>query len=351
MEGLREMIDLKLIEQLTNAFGVSGCEGEVRNIIRGQITKQVDDLRVDALGNLIAYKKARPAGRGPVRKVMLAAHMDEVGLMVKAIDKSGYLQFDKVGGVDNRVLLAKRVLVGKDQVPGIIGAKPIHLTWRKGEHKRVSPHGELVIDIGASGQDEAQRWVSPGDYVMFDTKLEDWGKVLKAKAFDDRIGCYLMIELLKGRYPFDLYAAFTTQEEVGLRGGRVAAYRAEPDMAFILEGTGAGDMPQPRERDESLVPGLGQGPVITIMDRSVFCDKDLVKRLMDTARRHRIPFQVKRPGIGGTDAGRIHLSKTGVPSVVLAIPSRYIHSPVCLSSKQDIGNGLKLMKLVLAGIK
>lgn len=345
------MIDLKLIAEITDAFGVSGCEGEIRNIVRRNIEKLADEIRVDALGNLIAFKKARPAGRGRTKKVMLAAHMDEVGLMVKAVDKSGYLQFDKVGGVDNRVLLAKRVLVGKEKVPGIIGAKPIHLTWRKGEHKRVSPHHELVIDLGASSQEEAQRWASPGDYVMFDTKCEDWGRVLKAKAFDDRIGCYLMIELLKGRYPFDLYAAFTSQEEVGLRGGRVAAYRAEPDLAFILEGTGAGDMPQPKERDESLVPDLGKGPVITIMDRSVFCDKDLVKLLMDTAAKHRIPYQVKRPGIGGTDAGRIHLSKTGVPSVVLAIPSRYIHSPVCLCSKQDIENGLKLMKLVLAGIK
>jgi endoglucanase len=346
------MLDLKLIEELTNAFGVSGYEGDVRNIVRKHIEKYVDEIRVDALGNLIAYKKASgKTRRVSIKKIMLAAHMDEVGLMITSIDKSGYLQFDKVGGIDNRVLLAKKVLVGKNRIPGIIGAKPVHMTARKGENKRVSPHSDLVIDIGATSQDDAQKYVNPGDYVVFDTKFEDWGKNLKAKAFDDRIGCYMMIELLKEKYSFDVYAAFTTQEEVGLRGGRVAAFDAEPDKAFILEGTGAGDMPQPEERDESLVPGLGLGPVITKMDRSVFCDQELVKLLIDTAKTNRIPYQIKRPGIGGTDAGRIHITKKGVPSVVLAIPSRYIHSPVCLSSKKDIDNGLKLMRLALKKLK
>lgn len=346
------MIDIKLIEKLTNSFGVSGNESEVRNIIRGEIEKNVDEIRIDALGNLIAYKKAGGVKAGAKKlKVMLAAHMDEVGLMVTSIDKSGYLRFDKIGGFDNRVLLAKKVLVGKDKIPGIIGSKPIHLLWRKGEDKKVTAHSDLVIDIGATSQEDAQKFAAPGDYVMFDTKLEDWGKTLKAKAFDDRIGCYLIIELLKGKYSFDLYAAFTSQEEVGLRGGTVAAYKADPDMAFILEGTGAGDMPQPQERDESLVPKLGLGPVVTIMDRSVFCDKGLVKLLTDTAKTAKIPFQIKKPGIGGTDAGRIHLSKKGIPSVVLAIPSRYIHSPVCLTHKQDIENGYKLMKNVLLKLK
>ena len=346
------MIDLKLIEQLTNAAGVSGNENAVRALIRGEIEKHVDDIRVDALGNLIALKRATGKGkRGTGPKVMLAAHMDEVGLMVTFIDKPGYLKFGKVGGVDNRVLLAKRVLVGKDRVPGVIGVRPIHMIWRKGEHKRVATPEELVIDIGATSQEEAQKYVNPGDYVMFDTRFEDWGATLKAKAFDDRIGCYLMIELLKGRYPFPLTAAFTTQEEVGLRGAQVAAQHALPDIAFILEGTGAADMPQPRERDDSRVPALGKGPVITIMDRSVICDKALVKLLTDTARQNRIPHQIKRPGIGGTDAGRIHLTKSGVRTVVLAIAARYIHSPVCLMNKSDIANGLKLMQAVLKKIR
>ena len=343
------MLDLKLIEKLTNAPGVSGNENAVRAIIRGEIEKHVDDIRVDALGNLIATKLPRGGRKGP--KVLLAAHMDEVGLMVTFIDKSGYLKFGKVGGVDNRVLLAKRVLVGKDQVPGVIGVRPIHMTWRKGEHKRVATPEELVIDIGASSQEEAQKCVNPGDYAMFDTRFEDWGAAVKAKAFDDRIGCYLMIELLKGNYPFPLTAAFTTQEEVGLRGARVAAYRTLPDIAFILEGTGAADMPQPKERDTSRVPALGRGPVITVMDRSVFCDKRLVTLLTSTAAALRIPHQIKQPGIGGTDAGRIHITKEGVRTVVLAIPARYIHSPVCLMNKADIANGLKLMRAALKKIR
>ncbi len=171
------MIDIKLIEKLTNASGVSGNESEVRNIIRGEIAKNVDDIRVDALGNLIAYKKAKRAKPGAKKlKVMLAAHMDEVGLMVTSIDKSGFLRFDKVGGIDNRVLLAKKVLVGKDKVPGVIGSKPIHLIWRKGEDKKVTPHSDLVIDIGATSQEDAQKFVSPGDYVMFDTKVRGLGE-------------------------------------------------------------------------------------------------------------------------------------------------------------------------------
>ena len=343
------MIDFKLIESLTNAPGVSGNEGAVRKLIRAGIAKHVDDIRVDALGNLIAYKKPRGNKKGP--KVLLAAHMDEIGLMVTFIDKLGYLKFGKVGGVDNRVLLAKRVLVGKDKVPGVIGVRPIHLIWRKGEHKKVSTPEELVIDIGASNQEDAQKYVSIGDYVVFDTQYEDWGALIKAKAFDDRIGCYLMMELLKDRYDFPVYAAFTTQEEVGLRGARVAAYRTLPDIAFILEGTGAADMPQPRESDTSRVPALGKGPVITIMDRSVICDKPLVKLLTSTAVAKRIPHQIKQPGIGGTDAGRIHLTKEGVRTVVLAIPARYIHSPACLMAKNDIANGLKLMQATLKKIR
>ncbi|MDP2807564.1 MAG: M42 family metallopeptidase, partial [bacterium] len=335
------MIDLKLIEQLTNAWGVSGNENQVRQIIRKQIEKNVDDIRVDAMGNLIAFKKAKNSKRKAL-KVMIAGHMDEVGLMITHIDKAGYLKFDKVGGIDDRVLLAKRVLIGKDRVPGVIGVKPIHMLYRKGEDKKVSGHEDMFIDIGAATQEEAQRIVTLGDYVMFDTQYEDWGGLIKGKAFDDRIGCYLMIELLKKRYSFDLYAAFTTQEEIGLRGGRVAAYRHLPDMAFILEGTPAGDFPQSQVKDVSRMPALGKGPVITVMDRTVFCDKGLIKLLKDTAKTNRIPIQIKRPGAGGTDAGRIHLTKEGVKTSVVAIPSRYIHSPVCLISKRDVAAGLKL---------
>jgi endoglucanase len=344
------MINIKLIEQLTNAWGVSGNENQVRKLIRQQIEKHVDDIRVDAVGNLIAHKKAKGSKRNPL-KVMIAGHMDEIGLMVTHIDKSGYLKFHKVGGIDDRILLAKRVLVGNDRVPGVIGVRPIHMLARKGEHRKVSSYEELLIDIGASSQEEAERWVKAGDYVMFDTACEDWGKNLKGKAFDDRIGCYLMIELLKQRYSFDLYAAFTTQEEIGLRGGRVAAYHTLPDMAFVLEGTGAGDFPQQDNKDVSKVPALGKGPVVTITDRTVICDKGLVKLLLDTARAKRIPVQIKRPGIGGTDAGRIHITREGVRTAVVAVPTRYIHSPSCLINKQDIAAALKLMQEALKKVR
>jgi len=342
-------LDLELIEQLTCSPGVSGGESAVRAIIRERIRPLVNDLHTDALGNLIARKKA--GGRSRKLTVMLAAHMDEVGLMLTFIDKSGYLRFAAVGGVDGRVLLAKRVLVGRDRVPGVIGSWPVHLLRRRSDLQQAPSADDLVIDIGAATAEEAGRHVGVGDYAVFDTLFEDWGPVLKAKAFDDRIGCYILIELLKGRHPVDITAAFTTQEEVGLRGAAVAAYSQRPDIALVLDATPAADFPGPEPSGAGRVPRLGQGPVITIMDSTAFCDRRLVKLLADTAKRLRIPVQYKRPGIGGTDAGQIHLSRGGVRTAVMAIPNRYIHSPATLVSKQDVLRGLRLLRAVLAGLR
>lgn len=339
-------LDYRLIKRLTEASGASGDESEVRKIIRQGVEPLSDSVRTDALGNLTALKKGTARG-GRRKLVMLAAHMDEVGLMVTHIDKSGYLRFAKVGGIDDRLLPAKRVLVGKKRLPGVIGVWPVHFLRRRTDRERAPSAEELAIDIGAASPEEAQSLVGVGDRACFDTVTERRGGLVKAKALDDRIGCYILMELLKNRYPFDLTASFTVQEEVGLRGASVVAHHPKPDLAFILEGTGAADFPQPKGSDRGKVPAMGGGPVITLMDRSVFCDRRLVGLLEEAARARRIPFQHKRPGIGGTDAGRIHLAGGGVRTAVVAVACRYIHSPVGLASLRDVARTLELMGAAL----
>jgi len=335
-----------LLKELSDAPGVSGNEGRVRDIILEGVKELVDEHRVDAMGNLICLRRARSRSSKSAwpRKVMLAAHMDEVGLIVTGVNKDGTLRFDRVGGIDGRILLSKQLLVGQDGVPGVIGYRPIHLIPRK-ERERVADVRKLAIDIGAADKDAAEKLAKPGDYVSFRTAFEvldeEGLRTVKGKAFDDRVGCALLVELLREDYAFDLYATFTAQEELGMRGATVAAYAIDPDVAFVHEGTICDDLP--KKRDVSPVTELGKGPAITFMDRSVITDRRLVKLLVTTAEKLGIPYQFKRVVSGGTDAGAIHLTREGVPSVVVSVPSRYIHAPVSLLSLSDFDHTVKLM--------
>ncbi len=267
--------------------------------------------------------------------------------MVSHIEESGLLRFFKVGGLDDRILPAKVVWIGDKKVPGVIGVKPVHLTDQS-ERSKPFNHDQLVIDIGASSKTEAEKLVQRGNYaalatefVELDPQGESW-RAVRGKAFDDRAGCVVLIELLATQYPFDLYAVFTVQEEVGLRGARVAAFAIEPDVAFILEGTGANEVPAPKDISPST--RLGHGPAITVMDRSFIADRRLVRLLTDTAEELGIPYQIKQPGIGGTDAGAIHRTKEGVPSVTVAVPCRYIHSLAAILSLNDLDHTVQLMR-------
>lgn len=332
------------LKELSEAMGVSGHEDEVRQIITDAIADQVDEYRVDSIGNIIALNKGDGSSD---LKVMVAAHMDEVGFMISQIEESGLLRFFKVGGLDDRILPAKVVWIGDKKVPGVIGAKPVHLTERKEQDKAIK-YKKLTIDIGASSKAEAEKLVQRGDYATFATEFveldpagESW-RTVRGKAFDDRAGCAVLIELLNTQYPFDLYAVFTVQEEVGLRGARVAAFAVEPDLAFALEGTGANEIPT--KKDISPSTRLGHGPAITVMDRSFIADKRLVRLLIDTAKELGIPYQIKQPGIGGTDAGAIHRTKEGVPSVTVSVPCRYIHSPAAILSLDDFDHTVRLVR-------
>ncbi|MFN2155590.1 MAG: M42 family metallopeptidase [Anaerolineae bacterium] len=334
------------LEALSNAFGPSGCEGKVRRVVIDAIADKVDELQVDHLGNVIARQKGT---QYPDFKVMVSAHMDEVGFMITHIDDGGLLHFTKVGGIDDRVLPAKVVRIGRSEIRGVISVKPVHLT-DQAERNKVISYENMTIDIGVSSKAEAERLVDRGDYAVFDVAYEDLGvpsmPMAKGKAFDDRAGCAVLIELIeRGPYPFDFWPVFTTMEEVGLRGAQVAAYRVMPDAALALEGTICDD--GPREEDTSPTTAVGKGPAISPMDRSVIADRRLVRLLVETAEAEGIPYQFKQPGMGGTDAGAIHLAKTGVPSVPVSVPSRYIHSPVCMLSKDDLNNTVRLMTATL----
>jgi len=334
-----------ILEKLSNAIGISGNEGDVRAIVLEAIREHVDEFKVDALGNLLAFK--RGTGRNRLR-VMLAAHMDEVGLMVVDHDKEGFLQVRTVGGIDPRLLPGALFYVGPERIPGVVGVKPIHLL-EEGEGDKVSRIESLAVDIGAKSKDEAKKLAPLGAYAAFATQFRTLGEspglgtTVSGKAFDDRAGCAVLVELLRGeRFRFDLHAAFTVQEEVGLRGAQVAAYAIEPDCAFALEGTIADDTP--KEKEGSPTTELGQGPAITVMDRSVISDRRLVRLLTGTGDELDIPYQFKQPGIGGTDAGAIHLAREGVPAVTVAVPCRYIHGPAALLSLKDFDDTVRLMR-------
>jgi putative aminopeptidase FrvX len=338
-----------LLEKLSNAFGPSGCEDEVRRLLARSLHDKVDHLQTDALGNLIAFK--RGMGPEPRLKVMVDAHTDEVGLMVTRIEKNGLLGFRAVGGIDDRLLLAKGVLVGEKRLPGVIAAPPIHLT-KADQRSNVIKIEQMVIDIGASSEEEAKGLVSIGDYAAFDTRFQVLSeqdlRTVKGKAFDDRMGCAIAAALLDEEYAIDLYLSFSAQEESGLRGAQVAAFRIEPHLAFALEGTVCDDTP--KKQDVSPTTRMGKGPAITIMDRSFIADKRLIRLLVDVAEAHRIPYQFRQPGVGATDAGAIHLSKAGVPAVTMSVPCRYIHAPVCMASLNDFDHAVALMKAALLAL-
>ncbi len=335
------METLELLKKLTSLDGVSGEEKPVRDFILSHVKDYVDEYHIDSLGNLITFKKG--TGKGP--KVMLDAHMDEVGLMVTHINSDGLLKFQTIGGIEARVLVGKRVRIGDKGIPGVIGYKPIHL---QSEHDRKSAVNkkQLTIDIGAKDKDQAEESVEIGDSVAFAYDPVEFGdNKLMAKALDDRVGCAALIELLKGQYECDIYGCFTVQEEIGLKGAKTASFHVMPDVALVLEGTTCYDVPDTDE--QSMSTWCGKGPALTIMDRSVITDRDFLTLITDVAKDNKIPYQYKKTISGGTDAGRIQANATGVKVATIAVPCRYIHTPVSVMDISDFDNMLSLAKKVI----
>jgi tetrahedral aminopeptidase len=274
--------------------------------------------------------------------------MDEVGLMITAIEKDGRLRFRRVGGIDQRILMGQVFRIGDSGLRGIVGALPPHLVPRP-DREKVVPVPDLYLDIGAASREEAEGVVALGDYAVFDTTYERWGRVRKGKAFDDRAGCAVLASLVRSRPPLPVIAVWSVQEEVGLRGAAAAARRASADLAIVLEGTAAGEMPG--AKPEETEPRMGRGPALTIQDRSLMADARLVDLLGQTAKRKRIPVQWKRPGIGGTDAGRIALSGAGVPAAVVSVPCRYIHAPAAYLDIRDAERAVALVWHTLEALR
>lgn len=328
-----------LLGQLSEAAGVSGWEGEVRAVIRGHLEKMGVPYRTDNLGNIIAYRGPDDEGAG--LRVMLAAHMDEVGLVVSAIDKSGLLRFRKVGGIDDRVLVSKRVLVGRSRIPGVIGAKPIHLQKPK-EQENPFRSEELFVDIGAKSKEEAEKVAKVGDPIVFATRFTRLGdRCARGKAFDDRAGCLVLLLALREKYRVPVYGVFTVQEEVGLRGAQAAAYAIEPALGLALEGTVCSDTPGSEEHLQGTK--LGAGPAISVMDAATIHNRRVIERLEEVARRAGIPHQLRRTTLGGNDAGRIHLARAGAAAGGLSVPCRYIHSPASVLDLEDLVNTYRLL--------
>ncbi len=333
---------INLLERLCNAIAISGDEGEVRAIVLEEIKGHIDEVRVDALGNVLAVKKG--AGRtGQKRlRVMLSAHMDEVGFMLVADDGEGLFRFETIGGIDVRQLPGKAVLVGRDHVPGVIGARPIHLTSRE-ERKQKIPLETLRIDTGPGSK------VKPGDRATFATRFLRNGPSLMAKALDDRLGVASLIELIKHAPPeIDLLAAFTVQEEIGLRGAKVAAYAFNPDIAIALDATPTNDLPSwDGGENNTYNTKLGLGPAIYIADSGILSDPRLVRWLVETGDSLKIPYQFRQPGGGRNDAGAMHLAQAGIPSVSVSVPHRYSHTAISIARLEDWKNSLALLQAAL----
>lgn len=336
---------LNLLKQLCALSGVSSWEDEVRDFIRTQAQPYADSIRTDAIGNLIVFKKGKkPTGN----KLLLSAHMDEVGLMVKKIEEDGTLRFSTVGGIDRRVLLGKRVFVGEKRIPAVVGNKPIHLTTKE-DRKSVPKLDQLYLDLGAENREEAEQLVSLGDVATFDPECMEFGnRMLKAKAIDDRVGCAVLLTLLKEELPMDCIFVFSAQEEVGTRGAFGYAFSVKPEVALVVEGTTASDIPGTPEHMTVCAPGLG--PVIPFMDGGTIYDRGLFELLRRLAEENGIPWQTKHRVAGGTDGRTIQRSRQGVRVAGVAAAVRNIHTPSSVASLSDCEEMLKLARLFIQAV-
>ena len=322
---------LEQLKILCALDGVSSFEENVRAYLLTQVKPFADEIRVDAMGNLLVHKKGARQG---TKKLLLAAHMDEVGMIVRFITEEGFLKFAFIGGVDRRVVLGKRVFVGPDHIPGVIGLKPHHLLGKE-EKERIPKTEELYIDIGAKNKNEAEKKVTLGEYVVFAADQQMLGSdYFCAKAIDDRVGCAVLLRLIQESLPIDCTFAFTVQEEVGTRGAFGAAFSVKPDIALVVEGTTAADLPSVPEQKQ--VCTVGNGVVIPFMDGGTIYDRELYQTLTRLAEEKQIPWQTKTYISGGTDTRTIQRSGAGVRTAGIAAAVRYLHAPSSVFAVQDL---------------
>lgn len=330
-------MNTELLRTLCTSNGISGDEGAIREIIINEI-KDYAEYEVDPLGNILAFKKGKNRAE---KKLMLSAHMDEVGFIVTDITDDGLLKFDEVGGLDRRVLPARAVVVnGKN---GVIGVKPVHLC-EGDEDKTIPKLGDMYIDIGADTREEAEKAVSLGDSVTFVPRYLDNGFTIRSKALDDRVGCFILINLIKSELEYDTHFCFLVQEEVGLRGARAAAFTVAPDFSLVLEATTAADVPDVAPAKQ--VCRIGSGAVIGFIDRHTIYDREMLRLAFDLANKNGLKAQLKKAVAGGNDAGSIHSSRGGVRTLAVSIPCRYLHAQNSLIAKSDLDDLYTLVALL-----
>lgn len=320
---------LNTLRELCLIDGVSGQENAVRDYIVSKLqgVSHIDEIHTDALGNLLVHMK----GQKPASKtLMIAAHMDEVGVIATGVTSDGFVRFATVGGIDKAVLFGHRVRFGKHV--GVIGGKAIHMC--KGDEKEEIPSGDLLIDIGACSKEEALEKVSVGDTAVFDSEYYALGKLVKGRAIDDRAGCAVLLELAKTQPMSDMWLAFTVQEEVGLHGAKTASYAIAPDVAIVIDATTAADTVG--VSPDKQVCRVFEGAVVSFMDRRTLYDKTLYDTVMATAKECGIKAQPKSMVAGGNDAGAIQTAKNGVKVAAISLPCRYIHSPSCVAATEDL---------------
>lgn len=319
------------LKQLTEINAVSGHEQALRRALLEELKALNVETSIDRMGNAVAIKKG--TAENP-KRVMLSAHMDEVGLIVSSATEDGFLRVLPAGGVDPRVIISKRVLVGDDNLPGIIGAMAIHLQ-SPADRERVLGYSDIYVDIGAKDKAEAEAKAPKGTYIAFDTDYVEFGDgYVSAKALDDRVGCYTLLRLLKEEFPCTLVAVFASEEEVGCRGAKGAAFAQNPDIGIALEGTTCNDLGNVPETLQ--VCNAGKGVAISFMDGSSIVNRKLYQHTIDVAEKANLPYQIKRAVAGGNEAGVMQRARHGIPTVVLSVPCRYIHSPSSVIKYSDV---------------
>ncbi|MDI9646200.1 MAG: M42 family metallopeptidase [Archaeoglobales archaeon] len=336
----------ELIKKLSNAFGVSGYEEEVKEIIKAEVEKYVDEIKTDALGNLICIRNGKDR-----RKLMIAAHMDEIGFVVKSIDEKGFIRVAPIGGWFSQIALAQRVVIyGKSRIYGVLGCKPPHL-MKDEERRKVIEISDMFVDVGATSKEDVLKMgIDVGSPVAIDRQVIELSNGrITGKAFDNRVGVAVMIEALK-RTQSDatIFAVATVQEEVGLKGAKTSAYSLEPDAAIAVDSCVAADFPGSETAHMDIK--LGKGAVITVIDasgRGLIVSPLVLRWLKETAEKYNIPYQLEVAEGGTTDASAINLTKQGIPAGVISVPARYIHSPVEVVDLKDVESATNLIARAL----
>lgn len=340
-------INIELLKRICETPGAPGFEKEIRNLVINEVKPYVDELEVDNLGNVFAIKKAASPAE---KKVMVAAHLDEIGFIVTHIEEGGFIRFHTLGGFDPKTLTAQRVKIhGRQIIPGVMGAKPIHVMSQE-ERTKIPKSTDYFIDTGLS-REELEKYVKIGDPITWERELVEMGDCVNCKSIDNRVSVFILIETLKKlkNVPFDVYGVFTVQEEVGLRGASVSAHQINPDFGIALDTTIAYDVPGAQEHEK--ITRLGKGAAIKVMDSSVICDYRMVQFLQQTADKNNIPWQPEILTAGGTDtAGVQRMGKNGAISGAISIPTRHLHQVIEMAHKADINYCISLLEKSLESL-